>query len=149
MSRFDDNDAAMVDAAMADLTASASRPAVAAADDGLVGARMVEILPGGSERAAVGGGVVEARAVVDAALPPIAACAPVVPEEPEPNVVVCKSVMLPAGGLVEVQYALAVDVEVVDAPAPRRLRRDAAGTWVRAAPPLVEGAHFSVDAFPS
>lgn len=142
--------------AVANLTASASRPPnaddVAASDDGGAGARCVEILPGGSESVAVGGAVVEARTVeAETELPPIATCMPVDDGAAAPNVVVCQSFVLPAGGLVELQYALTVEMEVVDAQdvAPKRLKRDADGRWKRAPAPLVEGENFSVDAFPA
>ena len=119
-----------------------------------MGVRCVEILPGGSESVEVGGVVCEAR------LPPIATatCLPV-EEEDDTNVVVCENIMLPAGGLVELQYALSVDMQVLDGPASPngltmgstytpRLLRGPDGKWVRENPPLREGENFTVQALP-
>lgn len=130
-----------LDGAVARLTASESR-VTEAETDGLVGARCVEILPGGSESREVGG------AVVEASLPPIATAEVAVADDSDSNVVVCENVWLPAGGLVEMQYAITVDLEVLDEharppppPPPDeqvcavrfapRLRRDESGGWRR------------------
>ena len=70
--------------------------------------RAVEIVVDGSERKAVGGTVVEAT------LPPIATAEVSPRAGTEATVTVCENVILPAGGLVEMQYGVAVPLEVVD-----------------------------------
>jgi len=74
--------------------------------------RAVEIVVDGSERKAVGGSVVEAT------LPPIATAEVSPRAGTEATVTVCENVILPAGGLVEMQYGVAVPLEVVDGEAP-------------------------------
>ena len=74
--------------------------------------RAVEIVVDGSERKAVGG------AVVEATLPPIATAEVSPRAGTEATVTVCENVILPAGGLVEMQYGVAVPLEVVDGEAP-------------------------------
>ena len=62
-------------------------------------------------------------------------CAPT-SDDLDTNVVVSESFVLPAGGPVEIHYALKVDMEIIDEPAPppgTRLRRDDAGGWSRSA----------------
>ena len=70
--------------------------------------RAVEIVVDGSERKAVGG------SVVTATLPPIATAEVSPRAGTEATVTVCENVILPAGGLVEMQYGVAVPLEVVD-----------------------------------
>ena len=70
--------------------------------------RAVEIVVDGSERKTVGGSVVEAT------LPPIATAEVSPRAGTEATVTVCENVILPAGGLVEMQYGVAVPLEVVD-----------------------------------
>lgn len=70
--------------------------------------RAVEIVAGGSERREVGG------AIVEATLPPVATAEEVIGTEATVTVTVCENVVLPAGGLVEMQYGVAVPLEVLD-----------------------------------
>ena len=141
MAAMVDDDDDLLESVAERMTVSESK-VVDGDDDGLVGARCVEIVPDGSERHDVGGVVYEAR------LPPIATataathspgwtatCAPT-SDDLDTNVVVSESFVLPAGGPVEIHYALKVDMEIIDEPAPppgTRLRRDDAGGWSRSA----------------
>ena len=130
MAAMVDDDDDLLESVAERMTVSESK-VVDGDDDGLVGARCVEIVPDGSERHDVGGLVYEAR------LPPIATatCAPA-SDDLDTNVVVSESFVLPAGGPVEIHYALKVDMEIIDEPAPppgTRLRRDDAGGWSRSA----------------
>ena len=70
--------------------------------------RAVEIVVDGSERKTIGG------SVVTATLPPIATAEVSPRAGTEATVTVCENVILPAGGLVEMQYGVAVPLEVVD-----------------------------------
>ena len=70
--------------------------------------RAVEIVVDGSEKKEIGGSVVEAT------LPPIATAEVSPRAGTEATVTVCENVILPAGGLVEMQYGVAVPLEVVD-----------------------------------